>query len=124
MSSITMGIGTALGMIGVGAFFSSKHKHITTLIPFFLGLPLVLLGIAGRKEEWKQGAELGAAGISLVGVLVSLQGLFFPDLFPQTAGPRGEYPTRSAVQAITAGLCGTHVGLTAQSLMQPGQDDL
>jgi hypothetical protein len=122
MSAITMGIGTALSMLGVGAFFTSTHKHITTLIPLFLGLPLVILGIAGRKEDLKQGAELGAAGLSLVGVLVSLQGLFFPGLFPQTSGPRDEYPTRSAVQAITAVLCGTHLGLVLKSFRQPGQD--
>jgi hypothetical protein len=117
-----MGIGTALGFLGVGAFAGSKQKHITALIPALLGLPLVLLGIAARKEDLEQGATIGAAGVSLVGLLVSLQGMFFPGLFPVTDVPRGEYPTRGAVQAITAVLCAVHLGNVAQTLVRGGQD--
>ncbi len=122
MSEMAMGIGTALSMLGVGAFFSASRKHITTLIPAFLGMPLFLLGVAAHKEDLAKGATLGATGLSFAGFLVSVQGLFFPQLFSETAVSRSEYPKRGAVQAITAVLCGTHVWLSVQSFRRTGQD--
>jgi len=122
MSQVTMGIGIALSMLGVGAFFASPRKHVTSLIPVFLGLPLTLLGVAGRREDLKRGATAGAAGISLIGLLVSAQGLFFPQLFPATDVPREDVPMRGAVQATTAALCGIHLGNAARRLLQGDRD--
>ena len=123
MSPITMGIGTALSMLGVGAFFGSTRKHITALIPAFLGLPLVILGVAAQKEDLAEGAAVGATGVSVVGLLVSLQGLFLPQLVPLTDVPRSEYPMRGAVQTITAVLCGIHVSLSVRALKGAVQQD-
>ena len=122
MSQITMGVGIALSMLGVGAFFSSPRKHITTLIPAFLGVLLTALGVAGRNEEFKQRAKAGAAGVSLLGLLISAQGLFFPQIFPATDVPREDVPMRGAVQAMTAVLCALHLGDVARTLFQ-GSDD-
>jgi cytochrome bd-type quinol oxidase subunit 2 len=122
MSQTTTGIGLALSMLGVGAFFASARKHVTSLIPAFLGIVLTALGVAGRKEEFKQGARAGAIGISLVGLLVSAQGLFFPQLFPATDVPREDVPMRGAVQIMTAVLCALHLGDVARTLAQGGQD--
>jgi hypothetical protein len=120
MSPITTGIGIALSMLGVGAFFASPRKHVTSLIPTFLGLPLALLGVAELKEDLKQGATAGAAGVSLIGLLVSAQGLFFPQLFPVTDVPREDAPMRGAVQAITAVLCAILLGNIVRTFTQGG----
>jgi hypothetical protein len=122
MSQTTTGIGIALSMLGIGAFFASPRKHVTSLIPAFLGIPLTALGVAGAKEEFKQGAKAGAAGISLIGLLVSAQGLFFPQLFPATDVPREDVPMRGAVQVMTAVLCAVHLGDLARTLAPGGQD--
>jgi len=120
MSQTTTGIGIALSMLGIGAFFASPRRHITSLIPAFLGLPLAALGVAGAKEEFRQGANAGAAGVSLIGLLVSAQGLFFPQLFPVTDVPREDAPLRGAVQAMTAVLCAIHLGNIARTFAQGG----
>ena len=104
------------------AFFASARRHITSLIPALLGVPLAALGVAGAKEEFKRGAKVGAAGVSLIGLLVSAQGLFVPQLFPATNVPREDVPIRSAVQVMTAVLCILHLGDLARSLAQGGQD--
>lgn len=61
----------------------------------------------------------GATGVSALGVLVSLQGLLFPQLFPITA--ETDRPRRSAVQGITAALCGLHLGLAVKSFVEARQ---
>jgi len=48
-------------------------------------------------------------------VLVSLQGLLFPQLFPATA--EVDRPRRGVVQGITAALCGVHLGLVVRSFV-------
>lgn len=123
MSQITMGIGVILSILGVGAFLGSTRKHVTSLIPTFLGLPLALLGVAGLKEDLKRGATIGAAGVSLIGLVVSAQGLFFPQFFPATDASTEDAPMRGPVQALTAALCGMHLGNFVRMLIQGGQDD-
>jgi cytochrome bd-type quinol oxidase subunit 2 len=122
MSETSIGIGTALSMLGIGAFFNSSRKHVTALIPVFLGVPLFLLGLAARKEDLAEKAALGATGVSLAGVLVSVQSLFFPQMFAATAVPRSEYPMRGAIQAMTGVLCASFLGLAIRSLIQEAQD--
>ena len=122
MSETSMGIGTALSMLGIGAFFNSSRKHITALIPVFLGVPLFLLGLAAHKEDLAKKAALGATGVSLAGVLVAVQGLFFPQMFAETADSKGEFPMRGAVQAMTGVLCASHLGLVVRSLIQEAKD--
>jgi hypothetical protein len=121
MSQISIGIGTALSFLGIGAFFGAGSGHIGSLIPAFLGIPLSVLGIAGSREDLAEKTTYGAAGLSLLGLLISVQGLFFPQLFPATADSRGEYPMRSAVQAITAVLCGAHIWAVVRSFVQQAQ---
>jgi hypothetical protein len=119
MSEITAGVGSALSLLGLGAFLGAGRKHITALIPAFLGVPLVLLGLAGRGEGMTRDAMHGATGVSALGVLVSLQGLLLPQLFPATAD--AGRPRMGAVQGITAALCGLYLGLAVESFLQARQ---
>jgi hypothetical protein len=113
MSEITVGVGSALSFLGLGAFFGTSRKHVTALIPAFLGVPLLLFGLAGRRDSMTREDMHGATAVSALGVLVSLQGLLFPQLFPATA--EADRPRRGLVQGITAALCGLHLGLAVRS---------
>ena len=107
-----------MSFLGLGAVLGADRKHITALIPTFIGLPLSLLGVAARQEELSDSATRGAVGLSLLGFLVALQGLFFPELFPATYVSADEHPKRGAAQALMAALCGLHIGLTVGSLIE------
>jgi hypothetical protein len=87
------------------------------LIPTLFGLPLALLGVAARREEFTKDTMHGAAGLSLLGLLVALQGLLFPQLFPATNVSPGERPKRRTAQGALAMLCGLHVGLAVNSFI-------
>ena len=116
MRRLTLIFGALLGALGVGAYATSEHKHVTTLIPAFIGLPLLLIGAVGGPDEGNKEPAAVASAFSLLGLLVSLQGLFLPQLFHSTAEHPEEYPRRRAVQAGTATLCGAYLGAAAKSL--------
>ena len=124
MPQVTIGIGSVLSLLGIGAYLGASRKHITALIPTFIGLPLSLLGVVARQEKLSENATRGEVGLSLLGFLVSLQGLFFPELFPATYVSADEHPKRGAAQAIMAALCGLHFGMTVGSLIEARRRDL
>jgi hypothetical protein len=117
MSEITIGMGSALSFLGLGAYLGAQRRHVTALIPTLLGIPLWLLGFLGRDKRFARDAMRTAAGISGLGFLVSLQGLLFPQMFPSTAASRDDHPRRGDVQTLTAVLCGIHVGLALRSTL-------
>jgi uncharacterized membrane protein len=116
---ITIAIGAVLSLLGIGAFVKTEHKHATVLFPLFVGLPMALLGVvAMTNEERAADAMHAASGISALGLVGSLQGLLFPQLFKSTA-PGGEaHEARTVVQAATAGLCAGHQALAISSFVR------
>ena len=118
MSEISLIFGALLSFLGLGAYAEAEDKHITALIPSFLGLPLLFLGLAGQRAEQTKDAMHAAAGIGLLGFLISLQGLLFPEFFPQTAGGYTEHPRRGMVQAMTTALTGIYVILSFKSFLE------
>jgi hypothetical protein len=116
MSNLTKAFGWALIAFGVFAFVRSKHRHVTGLFPSLIGLVIVALGFASENEAQAPAATRAAAGVSLVGVLVPLQGILFPGLFKATAPDGQRHPDRLLAQAGTAFLCGIYLlfALTAR----------
>lgn len=123
MQPITMAIGAVLSLLGLGAYAKTSHRHITVLFPALVGVPMLLLGLAAGKEERAADAMHAATGVSALGLLVSLQGLLRPQLFRATAEGREEHPTRTAVQAATAGLCAGHQALAISSFIRARQSE-
>ena len=115
MAKITLFFGLLLSLLGLGAYAGATRRHITTLIPTLLGFPLLALGLAGRKEQLTEDTTYVASGLSLLGLVVSLQGLLFPQLFSSTAAESEEHPKRRLVQASTAALTGAYLTLAVKS---------
>lgn len=118
MSKVTMVFGAVLSLVGLGAYFEADHRHITALIPTFVGAPLLALGIAGQKMEQTGPAMHAAAGVGLLGLLVSAQGLFWPRLFQERCEPDVQHPKRGQTQGLTPILCGGYVGLSFRSFLR------
>jgi hypothetical protein len=116
MSGIDIAFGSLLSFLGLGGYLGASRRHITALFPSFIGLALIGLGVAGRDGPGEKPVQ-PAVGISLMGLLVSLQGLFVPQAFPATAVPQDEHPRRGAVQAATAVLCGLHLSLSLKRFL-------
>lgn len=69
-------VGTALIIIGVGAWLLSESRSATALIPAALGALLVILGVAANaKPDMSHHFMHGAAMVALLGVLGSLGSL-------------------------------------------------
>ena len=122
MSLITIIIGAALSLLGLGSYAQSPSKHPSALFPTLLGGLLMAFGIAGQKSARAQPTAAALAdSASLVGLLVSLQGLLFPQLFAATAEHPEEHHARQVAQASTAALCATEVGLALASAIKERQ---
>jgi hypothetical protein len=111
MSIITQAIGALMAAFGVFMFARSKARHITGLFPALIGLLLVALGFAGKQDLGK--AAPAAAGVAAVGLLVPVQGMLYPGLFPATAPDGQPHPDRRLAQAGTALLSGLYLVLAA-----------
>jgi hypothetical protein len=111
MSIVTQAIGALMAAFGVFMFARSKARHITGLFPTVIGLLLVGLGFASKNGSSK--ATVAAAGVATAGLLVPVQGLVYPDLFPATAPGRQPHPDRRLAQAGTALLSGLYLVLAA-----------
>lgn len=118
MGKLTMIFGALLGILGLGAYATSENKHVTILIPAFIGLPLLLIGAVGGQDKGNKEPTIVAGAFSLLGLLVSLQGLFLPQLFRSTAEHPEEHPMRRAVQGSTAVISGAYLGVAARSLAE------
>ena len=65
MLSIVLGI--ALVVLGIGAYVLSDFASITALIPALFGFLVIILGVVGRQQPDRQ--RLAAYGIGLLAVL-------------------------------------------------------
>ena len=118
MQKITVAIGAALSLLGVGAFVKTRYKHITVLIPFFVGLPMLFLGLAASREDRTADAMHAASAVSALGLVAGLQGVLFPQLFQATAESREAHQMRTTVQVATAGLCAVHQALAIKTFLE------
>ncbi|MEA3334621.1 MAG: hypothetical protein U9R25_01835 [Chloroflexota bacterium] len=112
-------IGILLSIIGILAYISTPKKHITALFPAFVGFPMVILSLVAVTDDEKAAAAMhGATAVSALGLIVSLQGLFFPQLFRSTAdSDPGEHQERTSVQTATATLCGINQVIAIKSFV-------
>jgi len=56
LAPITIIFGIALVGVGLFGFFGTGAEHKTALIPAFLGLPLILLGLLALKDSLRKHA--------------------------------------------------------------------
>lgn len=115
MPKISMGVGIALIVLGIGSYILTGGGSITALIPAPFGLVIAGLGgLAQWKEDYRKHAMHGAAAVGLFGVLGTLR--VFPMLFTWLGG--GAVNVSAVIsQLIMFVLCAVFVGLCVQSFL-------
>ena len=86
MPKITLAVGVLLVIQGVGFYVGTGGKSITALIPAFVGLPILVLGILARKEAARKHAMHLAAGLALLGLLAAVGRMASAGLSASAAG--------------------------------------
>jgi hypothetical protein len=94
----------ALLLIGLGliGYFGTSTGSVTALIPTFLGIILLILGLLGRRESARRHAMHFAAALGLVGLLGSARGL--PQAIRLIGGDTVARPEAAVAQAVMAAL--------------------
>ena len=116
MAKITIGLGLVLIALGLGGYFGTGREHVTALIPAFLGLPLLILGLVALKEHMRRHAMHVAGVIALVGFAGTVRGLMkLPVLL---TGGELVRPAAVPLQAAVAILCLIFVLLCIWSFIQ------
>ena len=115
MAKLTIGFGLVLILIGVISYVATGGASVTALIPAFLGLPILLAGVLGLKENFRKHALHAALGLALLGLLGTLHGLTkLPALL---SGGDVERPAAVVAQSLTAVLCVAFLALGIRSFM-------
>jgi hypothetical protein len=103
MPTLSIIFGIILISIGLFGYFGLGSQSITALIPAFLGLPVVILGVLGLNEKRLKVTMHIASVLMLLGFLGTVRGLF--KFFSMIGGNAVERPEAVTVQAIMAVLC-------------------
>jgi len=75
MSRTTIGLGIILFVLGLLGFFMTGMQSPTALIPAFLGIVFLILGIIARKESARKMSMHIAMIIALLGLIGTYSGL-------------------------------------------------
>src|SRR5262245_46171856 len=70
MAPLAIGFGIALTLLGGGFFVATGMDKVTSLIPLFFGIPLIVLGFLARNDKFRMHAMHLAALLGLVGFAV------------------------------------------------------
>jgi O-antigen/teichoic acid export membrane protein len=110
MASTTVVFGLLLTLLGLTGYFMTGTSSITALIPAFLGVILLVLGILARSTPVRKHAMHAAAMVALVG--------FLGALFSLLRTPIGLRPAMAVLsQAATVLLTGVFVALCVRSFI-------
>lgn len=91
-------LGTALVVLGVGAYVVSGFASVTALIPVFFGIPVVILGILGHQYNRERIATYGIGLVGLVTIVGASRGI--PDVVALLTGGSVD----SVVATVSQGL--------------------
>ncbi|MFC4360650.1 hypothetical protein ACFO0N_22160 [Halobium salinum] len=93
-----IGLGTALVVLGIGAYVLSDFASITALIPALFGVLVAILGVVGRQQpDRKRLAAYGIGLLAVLGVLGSTRGI--PDIIALLTGESVD----STIAAVSQG---------------------
>jgi len=73
--AVTLALGAALIVLGIGGYTLTGGVSVTALIPAAFGLLFVVAGLLARDERWRMHAMHAAVVIALLGFLGSFRGL-------------------------------------------------
>jgi hypothetical protein len=72
MPKTAIAIGTLLVIQGIGFYIGTDSKSVTALIPAFVGLPILSMGILAFKESARMHAMHVAAALGVLGLLAAV----------------------------------------------------
>jgi hypothetical protein len=97
--------------LGGGYYLGTGQKSVTALIPAFVGLPLVVLGLLALREKFLKHAMHGAAALGLLGFV---GGAVMAVIKLVTTGELGNTAQESAFLAV---VCAGFVALCVRSFV-------
>ncbi len=115
MPTLSIIFGIILITIGLLGYFGLGSQSITALIPTFLGLPVVILGVLGLKEKFLKTSMHIVSVLMLLGFLGTVSGLI--KFFGMISGNEVSRPEAVTVQAIMAVLCLVFLIFTVKSFI-------
>lgn len=101
---VSIVLGVALVVVGVGAYVLSDFASITALIPAIFGVLIAIMGVVGYRRTGRE--RLAAYGIGLLavlGVLGSTRGI--PDIVALVTGGAVESTIAAVSQGATIVVC-------------------
>jgi uncharacterized membrane protein HdeD (DUF308 family) len=113
--SITLALGVALIVLGIGGYVTSDAASLTALIPAVFGLLFVVAGVLAQDERKRMHAMHAAVVVALLGFLGSVRGLIaIGKVFDGTAAR----PAATVAQTIMAVLTLGYIVLAVRSFIQ------
>ena len=103
MAAVTTVFGLLLIVLGLGGYFGSRRVSKTALIPAFIGLPILILGLVALSETATRPAIIAATVVAILGFCGAARGL--PKLANMLAGATIERPIAAIMQSVMAVLC-------------------
>lgn len=86
MARVSILFGLTLIILGLYSYFGVSTESITALIPAFVGVIILILGVIGLKEKNLKNTMHIAAVLMLIAFIGSVRGFIaLPDLFLGTA---------------------------------------
>ncbi|MEM9774869.1 MAG: hypothetical protein AAF902_09830 [Chloroflexota bacterium] len=107
ISRNTIIIGVLLMLVGIFGRLLSGTMSITALIPFFFGLPVVILGWFSQSPDRTKGMQRRAALLATLGVLGTysvISDLFSADEFTFALASRGGMFFLCAILLVISGM--------------------
>ena len=115
MPSLTIALGAALVVLGLGGYLLTGAVSLTALIPAAFGLLFVVAGVLARDDRKRMHAMHGAVVIALLGFLGSFRGLLgLGKVFDGTA----VRPAAIVAQTIMAVLTLGYIVVAVRSFIQ------
>lgn len=108
--------GLTLIALGIYGYTTSEIKHVTSLIPAFFGIPIVILSYLAQKESRRKHMMHAVVLFALLGVMGTFRGL---TLLPATLANEatGKLPMMVYSQSIMAVLSIGFIVLAVRSFI-------
>lgn len=101
--TLSIVLGLALIILGVGAYVLSDFASITALIPAIFGVLIGFLGVVGRQTDHDRLAIYGIGVLAVLGVLGSIRGI--PEVIALLVGESVESVIAAVAQGAMIVIC-------------------
>jgi hypothetical protein len=101
---MTLALGVALIILGLGGYFLTGAVSLTALIPAAFGLLIALAGLVARDDRMRKHAMHAAVLVALLGFLGSIRGVLqIGGVFDGTAARPAAVVSQTIMAVLTLG---------------------